>query len=448
MPVKIASLELENVKRIKAVSLSPTQDGLTVIGGRNAQGKTSVIDAIAWALGGERLRPANAAREGSVAPPKLSIELSNGLIVKRSGEKGTLKVIDPEGKKSGQTLLNSFIDELALNLPKFMDATDKEKAEILLGVLGVKDELIAFDRQLEQLENERKPLRTDYLGRYKVADDMPFYADVPEEPITATELIQEQQAILARNGENHRKRAQVAELEHSLATQEEKIANATARIADLEEQLQAAQQRMRDLTHEKSNIEENLATAKKSAEQLQDESTAEIEAKLLEIDTINQKVRENQKRAELIASADLVKENYQAYSEQINEVRASRMKLLEGVKMPLDGLSVEDGKLKYKGAVWSDMSSAEQLCVATAIVRSLKPECGFVLVDKLEQMDTETLAEFGKWAEAQGLQVIGTRVSSGDECSVIIEDGQVKEDRTSSPPDPVTPAPSFQPGVF
>lgn len=47
MSVTIKSLEIENVKRIKAVTLTPTSTGLTVIGGRNNQGKTSVLDSIA-----------------------------------------------------------------------------------------------------------------------------------------------------------------------------------------------------------------------------------------------------------------------------------------------------------------------------------------------------------------------------------------------------------------
>jgi len=40
-------------------------------------------------------------------------------------------------------------------------------------------------------------------------------------------------------------------------------------------------------------------------------------------------------------------------------------------------------------------------------------------------MDTDTLSEFGNWLEGQGLQAIATRVSTGNECSIIIEDGQV-----------------------
>ena len=89
--VKITALEAENVKRVKAVALEPAPDGLTVIGGRNGQGKTTVLDAIAWALGGERYRPSEPHRDGSVLDPRLRVELSNGLVVERAGKNSALK---------------------------------------------------------------------------------------------------------------------------------------------------------------------------------------------------------------------------------------------------------------------------------------------------------------------------------------------------------------------
>ena len=95
--IKINKLEIENVKRIKAVKIEPTKEGLTIIGGKNNQGKTSVIDSIAWALGGERYKPSQATREGSVIPPNLHIVMSNGLVVERKGENSRLKVTNPNG---------------------------------------------------------------------------------------------------------------------------------------------------------------------------------------------------------------------------------------------------------------------------------------------------------------------------------------------------------------
>ena len=126
MAVHINALEIENVKRVQAVALEPAPSGLTVIGGRNNQGKTSVLDAIAWALGGDRYRPDNYARTGASAPPRLKVTLSNGIIVERKGKHADLKVTDPTGQRAGQRLLDSFVEELALNLPKFMAASDKE----------------------------------------------------------------------------------------------------------------------------------------------------------------------------------------------------------------------------------------------------------------------------------------------------------------------------------
>ena len=109
---------------------------------------------------------------------------------------------------------------------------------------------------------------------------------------------------------------------------------------------------------------------------------------------------------------------------EIENTRSRRRSLLDGAGLPLPGLSVEDGALTYEGKRWSDISGADQLRIATAIVRRLKPACGFVLLDKLEQMDLDTLQEFGAWLEAEGLQAIATRVSTGGECSIILEDGQ------------------------
>ena len=118
------------------------------------------------------------------------------------------------------------------------------------------------------------------------------------------------------------------------------------------------------------------------------------------------------------------------------------MKLLENADLPLPELSVKDGELVYKGQQWDNMSGSDQLKVSTAIVRKLKPQCGFVLLDKLEQMDMITLNEFSQWLQQEGLQAIATRVSTGEECSIIIEDGYVTENKLvegGTPPQQVQP---------
>lgn len=412
--MKINKLEIENVKRIKAVKIEPTRDGLTIIGGKNNQGKTSVLDSIAWALGGERFRPSSAQREDSTIPPNLKIVMDNGLIVERKGKNSDLKVTDPSGQKGGQQLLNEFVEQLALNLPKFLEAGNKEKAQTLLNIIGVGPQLAEYEQKEAELYNQRLAIGRIADQKEKYAKEQPYFPDAPKELVSVSELISQQQKILTKNGENQRLRENL----HRLEQEQQRIM----------EQLQ-------ELLTRQTEIDEKVRIARLSAEDLHDESTAELEANISGIEEINRKVRANLDKDKAEEDAAEYKRQYAALTEEIQGVRQAKTDLLQKAELPLPGLSVMDGELIYNGKKWDCMSGSDQLKVATAIVRKLNPKCGFVLLDKLEQMDLDTLKEFGQWLEAEGLQAIATRVSTGDECSIIIEDGYVVTENQKGRPD-------------
>lgn len=400
--LKINRLEIENVKRIKAVKVEPTANGLTVIGGRNNQGKTSVLDSIAWALGGDRYRPSQAQREGSMTPPNLHLVMNNGLVVERKGKNSDLKVTDPKGEKGGQQLLNEFVEQLALDLPRFMSASGKEKTQTLLKVIGVGDRLLEIDREEQELYNRRLTIGRIADQKEKFAREQAYYPDAPSEPVSPMELIRRQQDILARNGENQRKRE---------------------RLHRLEQDYQKVMEEMERLLKRQKELDADLALARTAAADLVDQSTREIEESIANIEDTNARVRANLDKDKAEEDAREYRSQYERLTKQLDEVRKSRTDLLENASFPLPGLSVKDGKLIYNGFQWEGMSGSDQLKVATAIVRKLNPKCGFVLIDKLEQLDLDTLNEFGHWLEAEGLQAIATRVSTDDECSIIISDG-------------------------
>lgn len=402
--MKINKLEIENIKRIKAVKVEPTANGLTIIGGKNNQGKTSVLDSIAWALGGDRYRPSQAQREGSLIPPNLRVTMDNGLIVERKGKNSDLKVTDPNGKKAGQQLLNEFVEQLALDLPRFMGSSSKEKANTLLKVIGVGDRLTQIDKEEQELYNRRLAIGQIADRKEKFAKEQSYYPDAPKELISPMELIHRQQEILAQNGENQRKRG---------------------RLHQLEQEYQKTVEEMEDLLKRQKALENDLMTARTAAADLIDQSTKELEENIANIEEINRKVRANLDKDKAEEDAQEYRRQYNELSKQIEDVRKSRTDLLDNAPLPLAGLSVKNGELVYNGFQWENMSGSDQLKVATAIVRKLNPKCGFVLLDKLEQMDTDTLNEFGQWLEAEGLQAIATRVSTGGECTIIIEDGYV-----------------------
>lgn len=404
MSIKISSLEIENVKRVKAVAFEPTQNGLTILGGNNGQGKTSVLDAIAWALGGNKFAPSEPYREGSTIPPHLRIELSNGIVVERSGKNSSLKVIDTQGNKGGQALLDEFVSQFALDLPKFMNASGKEKANTLLKIIGVGDKLYELETEEDKLYNQRRAIGQIKDQKIKFAKELPDYDNVPNELVSASELIHQQQEILVRNGENEKLRSEKSKLE-------QKANDLQAEISKLNSEL--------------TGVLALLEKSRKTVAELHDESTEELEKNILEIDELNRKVRANLDKAKAEEDAKFYSNQYDELSAKIEGIRRDKYNLLNNAQLPLEGLSIENQELTYKGFCWDNMSSSEQLKVATAIIRKLNPECGFVLLDKLEQMDTSTLSDFASWLETEGLQAIATRVSSGDECSIIIEDGYI-----------------------
>lgn len=425
--VKINSLEIENVKRVRAVKIVPTQNGLTVLGGRNNQGKTSILDSIAWVLGGNRFRPSNPQREGSVIPPTLKVTLNNGIVVERKGKNSDLKVTDPSGQKAGQQLLDSFVEQLALDLPKFMASSGKEKAQTLLKIIGVDEQLAKLNYEETSKFNERQAVGRIADQKTKFAKEMPYFEEVPKELVSVSELIRQQQEILARNGENQRKREN---------------------LHKLEEKMQQINEQMEVLLKQQTQVQNDLQIARMDAVDLHDESTAELERNISEVEEINRKVRANLDKEKAEEDAKQYENQYMTLTNDIEKIRKQKNDLLASADLPLDELSVEDGELIYKGQKWDGMSGADQMKVSTAIIRKLNPQCGFVLLDKLEQMDVETMQEFNHWLEAEGLQAIATRVSTGGECSLIIEDGYVVGADQSLAEEPVQSTPTWKAGDF
>ncbi len=411
-PVKIVSLELENVKRVALVELKPTATGLTVIGGDNAQGKTSVLDGIVYALGGEKYRPSNLKREGGVADARIELTLSNGLKVSRTGKNAALKVTDPSGAKAGQKLLDSFVEELAINLPKFLEMNGKAKAETLLGILGIGDKLGEIERMERKIYEERTIIGRVAEEKKALADSLDEHHDAPEDLVSAADVMAEIKAALDRNAAKAKARAENDEKQRRLMA-------ACAEVDRLKIELAKAESAKRAAEYAESAVDA-------------DEPTEALEAKLTNIEQINAKVRANLTKRHAVDDAAEYAKKYAKLSEELDAIRRERLALLEGAKMPLDGLSVEGGELTYFGKAWDCMSGMERIRVGAAIVRELNPMCGFILLDRLEAFDRNELEDLGRWLEAVNLQAIATRVSKGDECTIIIEDGRVAAENNNT----------------
>ena len=406
--MKLTLIEIANLKRLKAVRLEPNESGLTVIGGRNGQGKTSVLDAIAFALGGEKYRPTSLRRDGAIAETKIHIETDDGLVIERKGKNSDLSVYDTTGKRQGQRLIDSLVSRLAIDLPKFLNQNDKEKADTLLQILGIGEELDAIDREIKSKYDSRTVVGRQADQKKKAADDMPYHEDVPDEPVSVKELLDRQQEVLGRNGVKQR-------LAADLESNKRQVASYRTQLKEIEATVK--------------RLEKAIADAERQDLSLED--TSELEKQIADYEETNRLIAENKaKRDREDEAADLC-DQYDALTDEIETLRKKKYDILKGAELPFPGLGVnDDGALTLDGKAWDCMSGSQQMIVGSAIASRLNPDCKFVLLDKLEQLDLETLEDFDKWLSENGLQALATRVSnnSDGECSLVIEDGEVKDD--------------------
>lgn len=402
--VKIAQFQIENVKKVRAVELAPAENGLTIIGGGNAEGKTSILDAILWALGGDRFKPANPTREGE-KKSYIKVILDSGIIIERIN--GSLKVTDPNGLKAGQSLLNEVIGAVSINLPKFLDCSEKERLDMIMETTpDVRKRLQELTREYDRLYSDRTVLGREVDRKRKAFDETPEHVLDENRIIGSAEVMRELDELNQRNGERTNAKKKLDELDFAFAQLQERRNQIEAEIAKLDH---------------KCRIERDMV------DMLGDQEDGSVlYEKMKDLESHNAKVRENMKRMDLKVQWESAQAEHAEAEARILEIREQKRKSLSDLCLGLDGLQItEDGVLEFNGQRWDGMSGAERLFSAAALARVIHPRCSFLLLDKLEQMDLITAQRFHQWLVENGMQAIGTRVSSGDECTIIIEDGRV-----------------------
>jgi len=407
-PIKIETLRIRNFKRIKVAELEFKPEGVTILGGENCQGKSTFLDAICALLGGKKYLPTNPHNiDANGATAVARIELSNGIEVELSGDKSTLK-IKVDGKKGNQGTLKEFLNEFALDINKFMRATETDKGKMLIEHLGIGEQLAFLDTKIQNNVEERTVVGRDRDRKIQLAEACQTFENVPEVRVDVTTLMAELRRLEAENNEHQDRLDEMERIRNKASEKRAEIQKLEAEIAQLK--------------HDHDEIEAVTKT-------FTAHDTASIESQINNASSINEKIDANAKAKATEEEAKAAKKEYQDLTDIIEESRKQRVKLIEEIGMPLAGLEIKDGALLYNGQAWDCMSGSERLKVATAISRAFKPECGFVLIDELEQMDWKTIKEFDAWAKAEGIQIIGAMVCDDDKAGenvIIIEDGRVK----------------------
>lgn len=474
--MKVKHFTMQNVKAVNLFDYEFPASGVTSLGGKNNQGKTSVLNGMQYAVGGEAYRPSNFAKDDTDGDPGIYWEFTNGIRAQRVGESADLKVWDEDGKVVGQRLLDKYITKFALDLPRFINGTDKERCDVLLKALGVQDEVERLDSAIESEYGERTLIGRLRDQKRKAGKEMPFHEGVPDEELSPTGIMARMQEVNIRNAKiqaakqeldkNNADLVRLVEAGEKIETALAKVdgdtaalcekvdADCDAKVAAIEEQIRKLQESIAStnafaFSHKeqirKSAEESKLAlsqqktendkavealTDKITAAETQDftlEDTATFKKELEELEDINIKVRQNKEREKVLADADEHSRKYDEKTAVIEDLRKQKDALLQGAGLPYPGLSVENKVVCLNGKAWDCISESMKIRIACAIVMRINPSCKFMLVDKLEQLDSDSLAELDTFAKEHDIQIIGTRVTTNpDDCTLIIKNGYIE----------------------
>jgi len=430
--VKITKLTAENVKRLSAVEVTP--DGnLVVVGGANAHGKSSVLDSIMYALAGATSIPSQPIRTGAKnARIVLDLDGERSLTVERTlGPKGGSLVVTSPDKatpfKSPQALLDSLCGKIAFDPLEFSRLKPREQMERLRDLVQL--DFAELDRQREEVFSERTRINRDAKAMKARIDAMPVVAPDLAKHVDVSALMEELKRRQDVNAGN--KQLWVADINANseCKSRKEAIDIRSAKIADLEQALAEAQEELGRLSAEHGKAQARAAAANAKAKRAVDLDTAEVEDRISSADAVNTRIRARQERGRCVAEHEAKVAEAEKCSDRIFAIDADKQKQIKAATWPVPGLGFDEDGVTYRGLPFIQASSAEMLKVSIAIGAAFNPVLRVMLIRDGSLLDAENLATIAGLAEERDLQLWIERVGDGDECSIVIEDGHVREEK-------------------
>lgn len=405
--LRVVKLSAENYKRLSAVEITPDLDAATVtIAGRNAQGKSSVLDAIWAALsntaaskGTTTTRPI---RDGEKTA-RVSVDLGDIIVTRKwEGERNTLVVESADGARfpSPQKMLDDLIGRLSFDPLAFASLPAKQQQAELLNLVELPFNPAELAAKRKGLFDQRADIGREGKQLKGQLEGYPLPAvDLPEAELSVTQLVSELRAAQ----EQHQDRASA-----------ERDAERAARIiAEAEEALKQAREEL-EVAQDYLNSHAELP------------DLAAIETRIDNAEAINAAVRTEAERKRIELQANAKRDEYKSLTAKIEQLDKSKTDGLAAATFPVGGLGFDDDGVTYNGVPFAQASSAERLRVSVAMAMALNPKIRVIRIADGSLLDSENLAVIESMAAEQGFQVWIEVVDETGTVGVVIEDGQVK----------------------
>ena len=422
--MKIVKLEIENVKRIKAVQIEP--DGaLVVIGGKNGAGKSTVLDCIEYIVGGNAKLPSEPIRKGE-DHGWIKADLGDFRLEKTITKKGAyLKLTKPGGTpiKSPQKLLNEFVGPLSFDPAAFANMDGAKQRETLKALVGV--DFTDLDAERAIAYASRTEANRDVEKLQAQIEAMPE-EDAPDEPVSVKELVEKLRAARNHNGQKHILVEKVTEAGSYRASIERTIGDMKDEIEDLEEELREKRGELIRTEKKLPTAEGGVAKTQKARDAFVPIDEEPIEQAIQDAEAVNARVARKQQRTELVGEHKSLAALSRTLSKQIAAIDAKKKATLTEAKFPIEGLSFDANCVVFNGLPFEQASQAEKLRVSVAMGLAMNPKLRVLLIRDGSLLDKNNLRLVAEMAEKADAHVWIERVSEdGQGCSVLIEDGHI-----------------------
>lgn len=406
-PQRVVALKAENFKRLTAVDLEFDSHVVT-LSGRNEQGKSSVLDAIWWALAGGAAakKITNPIRNGET---KASVQVTlDDFVITRTAsvDKKTtsVQVTSRDGSQkfsSPQKLLDALIGKLSFDPLEFSRMSDKDQRAALLGAVDLGIDLDEWDAERNQAFTERTDVNRSVKNLQAQVDGIVIPEGTPE-PVDTAALIAELNA--AQNAA------------HDVQVAKTAVDGWAGKIERLEREMEEA-------NAEKSNAENQLLTAGgafkkcRPVDDIQEDISGASEA-----NKAGEMIRERERLSKMLTEAT---SEADALTEKIKAMDMNKADLLAGAEMPIEGLGVDETGVTYQGQPLSQASGAGTTKVSMAMAIALNPDLRLAYIRDGSLLDSENMAIVQDMAESNDFMVMIEVVDETGAVGIVIEDGSV-----------------------
>ncbi len=453
-PLKIIRLIAENVKKLRAIQITP-EGHIVQISGPNAAGKTSVLDAIWFALGGGQSLPEEPIRKGA-ARGEIHLDLGEMIVNRTFTHKGSyLKVISKDGLewKSPQKVLDRLLGKLSFDPLAFARMDEAKQRELLLSLVTIplsRDHLQSISKMPVQRNGD--PInamnavykaifdqRTEHNRNVKRIESTITAIEIPQgmedvQPVSASQLLAERQQLEAVNAQNESVRRSFLELEKknkALREQKEQLEfkkeELLREIREIEEAITGTESLIQ------ASDEELLQTGNATRE-LVDHDFSEIDARIARADELNRIAGDVSRRKALLEELDKEQKQAGDCTAKLDAIGRYKTQLMEQTNFPIKGLDFRSGKVVYNGVPIGQASAAEKLRVGMAIAMALNPKLRIIRIEDGSLLDIKSWKVIEEMAQQGDYQVWIETVADEPGQGIYIYDGQIAGSQDSTQP--------------